>query len=550
VTNRGHISTDVNAAMPAARKRYPALETKRRLSQSVLWELQRNYFDRQGIAAWSTGEVPHHITSSPFIADAYARVVFGFLRDCRSAEGGVGPASVALDLSQPVHIVELGSGPGRFAYLFLKKFLGLLRGSALGEIRVRYVMTDFAERTLEYWRAHPWLRPFVEDGSLDFALFDAERDEELKLAHSGEVLSARTLFNPLVVVSNYFFDSLPQDAFAVEGGRLFETLVTVSTSRKETDREDPEILTRADVSYEDAPAEGDYYEDPLWNRILEDYRRRLPSASFLFPTAALKCFEYFHGLSGGRMLMLSGDRGYHDDEAILRGQGAPLLVVHGSFSMMVDYQIVGERCRQLGGAAIHPSHRHESLNVSAFLFGDSRGGFAETRQAYAESVEKFGPDDLFTLKEGLARVYDSLSLEQLLAFLRLSCWDYRRFLESLHVFKRLLPELDESQKQELREAVRMVWDAYLPIGEEEDLAFHVGTLLLEMEFYGEALEFLQHSVELYGAEPGSVYNMAVCFDGLRQTSKALECVERALELDAEFDAAKALRVKLRSAAAR
>jgi tetratricopeptide (TPR) repeat protein len=523
---------------------------KQRLSRSVLWKIQRSYFERQGIEAWSTGAVPHHITSSPFIADAYARVVFGFLRDCRSAAGGGGRTSVALDCGEPVYIVELGSGPGRFGYLFLKKFLGLLRGSALNGIRVRYLMTDFAERNLEYWRAHPWLRPFVEEGSLDFALFDAGREEELTPVVSGEPLSAGTLRNPLVVVSNYFFDSLPQDAFAVAGGQLFETLVTVSTSRKEPDAEDPDILARAELSYQTAPAEGDYYEDPLWNRILEDYRRRLPAASFLFPATALKCVEYFQRLSGGRMLMLSGDRGYHTDDAILRGQGAPTLAVHGSFSMMVDYQIVGEFCRGLGGRVIHPSHRHESLNVSAFLFGDADGDFADTRQAYAEAVEKFGPDDFFTLKEGVASVYDSLSPSQLLAFLRLSGWDFKRFLECLPAFKSRLPELDESHKQELHEAVRMVWDAFLPIGEEEDLAFHIGTLLLEMEFYGEALEFLQHSEDLYGAEPGTVYNMAVCCHGLRQTAKAVEYVERALELDAGFDAAKALRINLQTSAAR
>ena len=100
------------------------------------------------------------------------------------------------------------------------------------------------------------------------------------------------------------------------------------------------------------------------------------------------------------------------------------------------------------------------------------------------------------------------------------------------------------------EAVRQTWDAYLPIGEEEDLAFQIGTLLLEMEFYAEALEFLQHSVSLYGAEPGTVYNMAVCCHGLRQTGKSLEYVKQALELDPEFDAARALRIKLQSAPAR
>src|SRR6185295_12197231 len=99
------------------------LEENQRLSRSLLWRLQRNYFEQRGIEAWSSGAVPHHITSSPFIADAYARVVMGFLRDWST-----------LDHSQPVHIVELGSGSGRFAYSFLKKFLDLQRNSVLKEI--------------------------------------------------------------------------------------------------------------------------------------------------------------------------------------------------------------------------------------------------------------------------------------------------------------------------------------------------------------------------------------------------------------------------------
>src|SRR4051812_13767301 len=97
--------------MSVVHRKYPPLETRRRLSQSILWNWQRKFFESQGIQAWSGGAVPHHITSSPFIADAYARVVFGFLRDCQSVVGGDGNSSVVpLDHSQPVYIVELGSG--------------------------------------------------------------------------------------------------------------------------------------------------------------------------------------------------------------------------------------------------------------------------------------------------------------------------------------------------------------------------------------------------------------------------------------------------------
>lgn len=528
------------------------VQDKQRLSCSLLWTLQRSYFERHGIAAWSTGTVPHHITSSPFIADAYAKVVFGFFRDCHAAANRYNNLSAAtLDRSQPVYIVELGSGPGRFAYLFLKKFLSVYRNSVLKEIPVRYVMTDFTDQNLEYWRAHPWLQPYIKEGILDFARFDVEHDQKLKLIHSGEILSAKTVRNPLIVIANYLFDSIPQDAFFVAGrGELFETLVTLTTPEKEFNPSDPEILSRIEISYDHNLVNGNYYPNPEWNRILLDYKQRLRETSFLFPTAALQCVQNLYQLSGGRMLLLSGDRGYSTDEALLPGGGMPTMAVHGSVSMMVDYQIVGEFCRRLGGQVLHPAHPAESLNISAFMFGDLPDSFVETRQAYAEAIEKFGPDDFFTLKEGLDQIYDTLSLEQIIAFLRLSCWDYKRFWQCLPALKKQLEGVSAVQKQGLHEAIMKVWDSYLPIGEENDLAFQLGTLLLEIDSYSDALALLQYSVDLYGMEPGTAYNMGVCHYSLGQMESALEYIEQALKLDPEFDAAQALRFELQSAVPR
>jgi tetratricopeptide (TPR) repeat protein len=123
----------------------------------------------------------------------------------------------------------------------------------------------------------------------------------------------------------------------------------------------------------------------------------------------------------------------------------------------------------------------------------------------------------------------------------LSCWDYRRFCDCLPALKKHLPDMTALQKQQLHEAIVKVWDSYLPIGEEGDLAFDLGTILLEMEFNAEALEFLQRSVDLYSIAPGTAYNIAVCYYGLGQTDQALDYVNMALGLDPEFAEAKAMR---------
>src|SRR5260370_7832056 len=95
------------------------LEQNQRLSQSLLWKLQRNFYEQQGIHAWSRGQnsVPHYITCNPFIARAYSKVVFAFLRDCQN------PATPLSDGNHPFYILDLPSRSCRFPYLFLTTFL-------------------------------------------------------------------------------------------------------------------------------------------------------------------------------------------------------------------------------------------------------------------------------------------------------------------------------------------------------------------------------------------------------------------------------------------
>ncbi len=152
------------------------VEKEQRLSRSLLWRLQRSYFHRAGIDAWRTATVPHYITNNPRLADAYAAVVFGLLRDGHTS---------GLDPREPFTVIELGAGSGRFGYLFVRAFVALQRRSRLASVPFRYVLTDFTETNLGYLREHPALRPFVEQGVVDFATFDVERDSEIVLHHAG-----------------------------------------------------------------------------------------------------------------------------------------------------------------------------------------------------------------------------------------------------------------------------------------------------------------------------------------------------------------------------
>jgi hypothetical protein len=523
------------------------LEESQSLSRSLLWQVQRKFYETQGVEAWRQGIVPHYITSNTYIAKAYTNLVFAFLRDCRAVtHNDKDGAFPGLDFSQPVYIVELGAGSGHFAYHFLKKLSSFLPQSALKDVPVQYIMTDFAERTVDYWHKHASFKPFIDAGLLDFALYDAAQPAKLSLTHSKKILTTGTIANPLVVIANYFFDSVPQDLFSVQDGKLLENLITISSPQPEPDLGAPGLLDRIDIAYKPRLPAENHYDDPNFNRILQIYQRQLSNTIFTFPSTGLRCIQDFNEMAGGRLLLLSADKGYTSEESLV-SLSEPGLNLHGeSFSMMVNYHAIAEYITLLGGEALLTSHRHTNLCITAFCLGKPPQGYLETRQSFREVVEDGGPDDFFTLKKGIEPHYDSLSLEQLLAYLRLSGWDANIFLGSFPTLLNHIASLSTPLRQELYRAIQQIWGMYYPIGEEGDLPFRLAMLLQAMLFYPEALEFYERSLQLYGYDASTFYNMGICHYNLREMEAGLASIERALELDPEFEAAKAMRIKFQS----
>jgi hypothetical protein len=72
----------------------------------------------------------------------------------------------------------------------------------------KYILTDFTQKNIDFWKSHPSFQPLLERGLIDFALFNAESDDSLSLQVSGSVLSAETISNPIIAICNYVFDTL------------------------------------------------------------------------------------------------------------------------------------------------------------------------------------------------------------------------------------------------------------------------------------------------------------------------------------------------------
>jgi len=502
----------------------------RRLSESPLWDLQRRFYAAPAADLWGTATVPHGITGNPRIANTYARLALAFLRAVEDAPRGGDGIGEEDDARHVPHVVELGGGSGRFAYLFARQLRELAPG-----LRFTYVVTDFSAERVASWAAHPSFASLVEEGLVDFAVLDADRPGQLELVVSGRTLSPGSLRGPVLGVANYVFDTLRHDAYAVRGGELRECHVAVPDDVQAVPAGD----AVAGLEWDTAPC-GPVPADVA--PVLDVYREHLDDTAVLVPVGGLRCLEFLAGLTSGPSCALVADKG-HSRLVDLCSHQAPSVVYHGSgFSLMVNFDFLARHVRRAGGLAILPAEPARSLVVAAFVRGDV-GDPARFEAGVQDQLLDTGPDNYFTIRPLLSSS-PAPSIDTLLAGLRLSRFDPSLLVELLPGLLEVLPTVPDSTKGEVERVLLRAWDNWFPIGEPIDLALCVGLAFSAMERFPQAVDFLERSVKEHPESAPAAFSMAVARRGVHDLRAALEWVTKALELEPGFSEARALRAVL------
>ncbi len=507
------------------------LEEGVRLSKSMLWGLQTAAYCQFGPEAWGTKSVPFYVTSNPYIARQYAYVVLGYLRDCFSPN-----AATPIDLNEPVYIFDLGAGTGRFAYLFLKTLLMIRGVLRKGNLKIRYVMTDIARANIDYWLKHPFLQGFLAEGVLDFACYyHEEKNPQLNLLYSKKTLSPATVRNPMIVIGNYFFDTIPQDLFVVKGGKLHEGRVRLSMDKNRVTEEleptNPAVIQHLNTAFDYAPVENieNYYSDfPELNKILKVYASRFENIPFQFPVGAFQTIRFFKELSKGRLLLLGGDQGRCTEEQLEKSEF--LLSKHDSFSLSVNYHAIAMFFRNSGGASILTTYPEPLFVVVAALLGGDKEKFPETALAFRTHIDYFEPKDYYRLVHTTDQEWLEPTLESILLILKLGNWDPANFNHFFERIRLLLPKASLEEKERLVQVIYNIWDRFYPVNSLEGaFVMNLGVLLFDLEHYKEAIAFFQRAIDLKYENEMLFSNMAASYSAIKDFAMALEWHQRAHE---------------------
>lgn len=503
------------------------LEQNKKFSESSLWAMQREYFDREGIDAW-VKEVPHYVTSNPFLANCYAHM------SVRLAQDWVKKHPEAKQ--HPFYILELGTGSGQLSYYVLKKIRDLKKQLGMEDINIIYVMTDFTESNVKFWTSHPALKPFVDAKVLDFALFDMEKDTTVKLKNSGVTLSPGSVTNPITLYANYIFDTVSHDAFTVQNNEIYASLVNLTTDHENMRNGKPIKLDGINIDYTKVKINENYYDDPKINAVLNPYKHLLKDSNILLPIAGLRAIANLRRLSNNKIFLISTDKGYSTTEE-LEGLDHPYIDFHGSFSMMVNFHAIGKYFEELGGKAIIQTQR-PGVKTNVFYSGFEIEDYPEFAFSVWENVERLSPGDYFILHRNISENFKICKIDTLASHMAFTDWDP-------HIYEKLTKQVCEqitrAEKHTIDYFVKHMpnlADNFFYMPRTYDVLFDIGVLLHTLRHFKEAIPYYEQSQHYFGEKFDLVYNIAICKYYSGQVDEALDLFKHSLDFNPDSDRAK------------
>ena len=482
-----------------------SIEKPTLFSKSKVWDLNESYYKEVGIEAWSSGQVPHNMTSSASVGETYAELILGILKDLSRKRKNL----------DPVYIIELGAGHGRLAYHIIIHLEHIIESLELELPPYCFIISDIVESNLAFFDAHPQFQKYFKKGNLDTAYFDAVNSTEIELRHHNKTLNTDSLSQPIIAIANYFFDSIPSDLLHINNKEIELMQIELNASIDPKSSSHEALLKDISIAFNPSDKAAPFYEDEAYNNIINEYQSVKSDSYFFFPIISLKCISNLKTLSHSGLIVLTMDKGYSQLED-LENRPLPELIIHGSFSTWVNYHALKSYCRKEGGQILEPKMSDFNLQILGLMFVKNKNEYIETQHAYKRYVDDFGPDDYLSLKKWAYKNSTTIQTTHLIALLRLGCYDSNMFMKLLPQLKQLLKSITVKERLRLAQTMEKVWTNYFHINEPQDLANEIAGIFYQLGFYDKALEFYQNSISYFGYKADSYYNKCLCYYQLRE----------------------------------
>ena len=186
------------------------IEKSTRYDRSKLWDIHREYFLSSGISIWKRGEIPYSGVSN--YNEAYKKAQF-FVANLLNF-----PAS-----SEPIRVLEVGSGYGEFACNFLRALRDICEAGEYDFFeRLEFYLSDYSDSILAELQDSGRLDEFSD--KITFVKYDA---------WISSFSPDEAIFEFELVLANYLLDQFPARIFACKQGQYYEQYLSLSAKESE-----------------------------------------------------------------------------------------------------------------------------------------------------------------------------------------------------------------------------------------------------------------------------------------------------------------------------
>lgn len=480
------------------------IQEKTLFSESLIWQFNRDFYHQKGTVAWSDDLVPHEITNSSLAATNFAELIYAFFKDLE----------INAKSDEVVYILELGAGHGKLCYNILRH-LDKLTSADQCSTKYCYVLSDIVEENLAFLNNHPKLKEYFEQGILDICYFDATQSQELRLRKSKKTIAHSELDRPILTIANYFFDSLPNELFHFDGKNISKCSVSIDSTLDPAGSSAQEMISHMELTFHKTPMVQPIFQNEFYNEILDQYVEIDGDSYILFPKSALECLSTISGLSKAGLVLLTMDKGYKEIIE-LAGRAKPDFVIHGSFSLWVNFHALSQFCLKNGGFSMFDSSTNMSIELGCLFFTKQLFKYNNLEQMYRKHTMQLNLDDFNSIKKLVYKNMAGANMSELLGLIRLSSYDATIFINLLPSIKSLSKNISVKQRSRLGQTIFQVWNKYYAVKKDYDLSYELGGLMYDLGYYNEALEYFKSSSDTFGDKIDVNYNQILCYYELRQ----------------------------------
>jgi tetratricopeptide (TPR) repeat protein len=494
------------------------------LSNSVLWQRMGEYYAQLGTEVWEEEVVPQQITNNTYLANNYAKLIVAQIQDYILAHGEPTDDS-------PFYVLEIGTGHGRLSFYLLENLRQAFKVFEWPKKWLKFIMTDISLKNLETWQVHHALKPFIDEGWLETAVYNANQDTEIKLVVSGNVIKSNSIEKPLFVICNYIFDTLPHDAFQVINNKLHEVELVIKNEEQLEKGDLKDYFKDAKYEFVKHPINTQYYnENTTLNKILASYETECENASFLMPIGAIQCIESLKKFTKGPVMFLVSDKGVTDKD-LFDENDDPDISFHGSVSMMVNFDALRRYTELCEGSSLLMGDKGADFQVASFIF-QTDYKIPHTTYAFNNSLSCFSPQDLFDICYIDDEPLKFKTIELIVNYLNLAEWDPNIFYD---YHEQLIEKLENEEitinvQHSILNGIERAWRYFFKLEKSQDLPFAIGSTLYNMGFNERAIEFYNQSLALFGKDKDTYFNLTLAYQALGNYDKAHEMINESLKL--------------------